>query len=542
MERPPDAATAPGALPSGTESKTPDPSVAAQSLVSVGRGATTMVLGTATYVVLQFVVRVGVARSFSVATTGEFFLGLALVSFLSQIAPMGLAQASAQVLSHETDPRVRRATVRAALLTCTGTAVGASVAVFLLASSLAALFHSAGLTIVFQFFSVTVGFTVLSLLLTSFFQGFERAGPNAFFNLLLTPLLLVISVGLAIALRLGFYYVLVGYAVSTAVTFLLLVAYTVRRLPKLIPTLSPEVRVPAPKRFWSLSVSLWGVNSLSITTLFADTLILGVFHPPSVVGIYASSVSLARLLLVGYASLGYIFLPVAARLHREGQLSALRATYAAGTRWTFVVSLPLFLLFAFMPQFSMGSVFGARYVSGGETLQVLAVGAFASTLMGPANACMAGMGRGRALLGATGISAVANVVLSFVLIPPYGALGAASAWTIARLLFPLTSLLILYRAHRITPFSSHLTRPLLLSLVVGVPLFLGLALMPFPAWFVVPLFLGAVGLCLGAILLTRSIDSADVVFVEMLEATLHRPLPRVRAILTRFQARNPPSI
>ena len=58
-------------------------------------------------------------------------------------------------------------------------------------------------------------------------------------------------------------------------------------------------------------------------------------------------------------------------------------TYATVTKWMLVFSLPLFLLFIFLPQRSLGLVFGPPNSLVVEPLQLTAAGAFLATVLVP---------------------------------------------------------------------------------------------------------------------------------------------------------------
>jgi O-antigen/teichoic acid export membrane protein len=504
-----------------------------RSQVSVGRGAIVTIVGTFILLIFQLITRISIARAFTISTWGEFSLGLAFASLLASTAPLGLNLAVARVLAHETDPAIRRSTVRSAIIVTAIASASASAAVYFLALPLSSLYHSTDFIWIFRLFSVTVGFTILNTVLASIFQGFEDTAPNSWFNLILTPGLLVAFVLAAIVFQLGFFWVVVGYVLANALTFATFCWYTFSRLPKLLPrNVGPLPK--APPELWSLSFSLWGVGALAYVTTFADTLILGVFRTTQQVGIYSSAVTLARLVLVGAGALTYIVLPVTARLGRQKDFATIRVSYIVATRWTIAITLPMLLLFGFLPQLSMGAVFGDRYDPGAGSLEILVIASFLSVVVGPVNACLGGLGRSRDLLIATMVSAVSNVVLSFTLIPAFGSIGAATAWGIARLLFPLTCLVPLYRDFRISPIGGTLLRPLALALGIGIPMFAGLSLITLPFWSVIPLFLFGSFLFIACLFITRSLDHWDFILVSALERVLGRPLPKLRHFLNRF--------
>ena len=512
------------------------------ALASIGRGTAAMVVGSVLFLIFNFLGRVAVARLVSVSAWGLFNLGLALTGFLALIALLGLHQATARTISYETDPYVRQQIIRRALAITSIDAIVFSAVVFFLAHPLAAIFASGAtgeLTLVFQMFSVTIGFTLLSSYLAALFQGFERAGPNAWFNQTLNPGIFLVFLVLLFAFHLGFLGALIAYVVASGAAFAALLAYTLTRIPELLPKLPPRTVAPPPKvprEFWRLTVSFWGVNALGFVTTFIDTLILGVYRPASQVGLYSAATTFARLFLVGNTALAYVYLPVTARLQREGSYGTIQWTYVTATRWVVALGFPLLLLFVFLPSQSLAEVFGPGYQNAALALPVLVVAAFVSNALGPVTATLAGLGRGYVLNAISLVSASLNVGLSFLLIPGTGLLGAAVAWSVSRVVFTGLGAIVLYRSHQIVSFRRGLLLPTLVALGSGVPLFVLFDLLRVPGWTIYPLFVIGLAVFLGAMLVTRNINRGDLLAVRAAEKLLGRPLPLLRRFLERFVA------
>lgn len=504
----------------------------ASAIISVGRGTSVMVLSTILLLLFSFVGRVVVARSLSLESFGDFSLGISFTGFLSLVALLGLHQAIARTLAYETDPGMRRKVLRLGFVVTGAMAVVGSSAVYLLAPSIASIFHGQGggaLTLVFQMFSVTLGLTLGTTLIASIFQGFEDTRANAWFNQVAQPAAFVVFVGAFLAFHLDLFLTLLAWLLSNVTMFLGILVYAWRRLPPLLPP------APIPDRpiqgLFGLSISLWGVTTMQFVTAYADTLILGAFRPETDVGLYSAAMTLGRLLLAGNGALTYIFLPVAARLKREGDFDSLRKVFVTSTRWILVITVPLFLLFTLLPGASLDAVFGRTYTAGALALSVITIGSFISVAVGPVNSCLAGLGMTRTLLMTTVVSAGSNVLLSFLLIPPFGLQGASVAWTVARALYPASGLFALWYAVGITPFRRTLVYPLVVSLAIGIPVFGLLRVLHTPAWTVYPLFFVGAGIFLLALLLTRCVEDGDLVAFRHAEKVLGRPFPRLYRLL-----------
>ena len=277
-----------------------------------------------------------------------------------------------------------------------------------------------------------------------------------------------------------------------------------------------------------LAVPLLFVGAMSTLSGSGDTLVLGVFHP-SAVGSYTVSLTLARLLQVGIGAAAYIFLPVAARFLRSQDLSAIRLTYVTVTKWMILFSLPLLLLFFFLPGQSLDFVYGSQYSRIVAPLQLVVLGAFVTTVLGPAANAQVAFGQARLLAYNATAAAVLDIGLAVALVPSYGITGAAAAWAAANVAYTGLSLAELAWITRVQPFRPHFVVPLV---VTAIPVALILALAPwhYPLWSLPVIGLGIALLFLVVMLLTRSVDEGDRLLLGAIEGLLGRPLPLLRRI------------
>ena len=502
---------------------------------SLGKGTVILIIGTMLLLLLNFISRVAVARHLSLEEFGDFNLGLSLAGLLSLVALLGLHQAVARTIAERPDPAIRTKLIRWTAVVTVFASVATSVIVYLAAEPIASLFNRSNpgdLTVVFQMFSVTIGLTLLCTFIASIFQGFEDTFPFGVLNQGVQPASFLVFVLVVFYYHLSLPAVLLAWVVSNVVTFGSLLIYAWLKLPQHLPKAAPAKHLPP--GLWILSLSLWGVTTLMFVTGFADTLILGVFRPEQDVGVYSALMTLARLIMIAAGAVTYIFLPVTARLAGEKNYEEIRKTYVTAGRWVLIFTVPMFLVFGLLPTESLVWVFGSSYASGSSALLIVTGAALISVAFGPVNAALAGLAMTRPLLFATAVSAISNVVLSFTLIPTYGLIGAAVAWAVARVLYPAAGMFALNTTHGIHPLRRNYVLPLVVSLVVGIPLFVGIRFVHHPDWVVLPLYFVGVAIFILAILLTRSVEEGDLFIVRMAEKVIGRPLPRVRHFLERF--------
>ncbi len=502
---------------------------AREGLSSVTRGTLYLLLATLGYVALNFVARVVVVRSVTTSEWNSFSLALTLVGVVAAIGTLGLPSAIARSLPYVHSDDERRGIVRGALLIGGFAAVASSVALWAAGPWISSTLGLPELAPALEVFPIAVGTTVVIGLLAAIFQGYEDVVPNALYAQVLPPGLFVAFLAVVVvAPRIGLTYesALLAYVVANVVTLLFALIYAVRRLPRLLPQ-GPRA-AGAAGRLWTFAIPLLFVGVMSTVSGSGDTLVLGAFHP-NAVGTYTVSLTLARLLQVGIGAAAYIYLPVAARFLRSDNRSAVQLVYVTVTKWMILFSLPLLLLFFFLPSRSLDFVYGPGYATVIAPLQLVVVGAFITTLLGPAANAQVAFGQTRLLAYNATVAGLLDLGLAFVLVPKYGIPGAAIAWASANVSYTGLSLVELAWLTRVHPFRPHFVVPLV---VTAVPVAAVLAVAPvhYPLWSLPVIGLAIAGLFLLVILLTRSVDEGDRLLLDAIEGLLGRPLPLLRRI------------
>lgn len=500
-----------------------------EGLSSITRGTLFLLVATLGLVLLNFVSRVVVVRSISTESFSAFSLALSLAGLLSAFGTLGLTNAVARSIPHAGSDAERRTIVRTAFSVGGASAALTTLVLWAISGPIGRALGEPPLTVALEFFSVAVGTTIVANLAASIFQGYEDVTPNALFLQLVNPGLFVVFLGVAYAVPpygIGYEEALVAYTLANVLTLLFVLGYTARRLPRRLPR-GP----PAPEAFGRLlrfAAPLLVVSIMGSVTASGDTVLLGIYHFGET-GVYSASLTLARLLQIGIGAAGYIFLPVATKFLRQNDPRSVQLTYATVTKWLTLVSLPLFLVFFFLPGSSLGFVFGANYSAVVEPLQLAALGSFLTTLLGPSAMLQVAFGQTRLLMYNAVVAGFTDLGLAVLLIPSQGYVGAAVAWGVANLLYAALSLAELAALSNVHPFRRHFVAPLV---AVAVPLSVVFVIVrPAVAGLgLVIVALGLAGLFVLGILLTRSVDDGDRLLLEAVERLIGRPLRFVRRI------------
>ncbi|MGI0155621.1 MAG: oligosaccharide flippase family protein [Thermoplasmata archaeon] len=493
------------------------------------KGTLFLLIATLCYVALNFVARVILVRDISPTEWSAFSFALALVALVAAFGSLGLPNAVARCLPYATTDAERRAIVRGSLWVGGAAGIVSALLLWLIGPWITTALHYADLGPALAVFPVAVATSVALSLIAAIFQGFEDVTPNALYIQIVTPGLFVGFLFAVLFLPptgIDYESAVLTYVAASAVTLALAVVYALRRLPRHLPAgpsasgaLGHLLRFAAPLFLVTLMATIVGTG---------DTLVLGVFHHTAV-GAYSVSLTLARLLQVGVGAAAYIFLPVAARLLRQKDTTAIGVTYVTVTKWLILFSLPLLLLFVFVPSRSLDFVYGSSYASVVAPLQITVLGAFITTALGPAANAQVAFGQTRLLAYNAVIAAGVDLGLAFALVPSEGITGAAIAWATANAVYAALSLLELAVLTGVHPFRPHFVVPMLVT-AVPVGAVLALAPVTYPLWSLPVIGLGIAGLFLLVVLLTRSVDEGDRLLLGALEGLVGRPLPFVRRL------------
>jgi O-antigen/teichoic acid export membrane protein len=180
------------------------------------------------------------------------------------------------------------------------------------------------------------------------------------------------------------------------------------------------------------------VSNAAGTLLFQiDKFVLGALTNVSIVTYYVVPANLAQRLHSGVARLVGIALPVSTDLHARGEMEALRRFYVRATRVVALVTVafavPAFILAREILLEWLGSRFATTSFG---TLRLLILTYVALSLTALPYYLTLGLGRPQVSAGFNVVTAVINVVLIVILIPPYGLIGAAVAYLASTVTVP----------------------------------------------------------------------------------------------------------
>ena len=156
-------------------------------------------------------------------------------------------------------------------------------------------------------------------------------------------------------------------------------------------------------------------------------LILGPYASATEVGIFKIALTGAALVNLGLTAIATVVMPYFSRFYTEGDMKRLQRLVTLSARAGLIISLPFVLLFVFFGDTVLTLFFGEEYVSGYIPLAIIAVGQLVSASFGSVGALLAMTGHEWDITKSAVVAVIVNVLLTLVLVPFIGMIGAALA-------------------------------------------------------------------------------------------------------------------
>jgi O-antigen/teichoic acid export membrane protein len=397
------------------------------------RGSSLLFVGRLLSTAVNFATQVIIVRYLSKADYGVFAYALALVTTGQSIAVLGLDRAISRFLPIY-DERGEPARVVGTLVMVTGTIIGIGVAFVFVVSAFRGLV-AGGLGTGHNAVTVLLILIVLSPIqalddmLMGAFAVWSKARAIFFRKNVLGPLLRLVVVAIVIATSSDVRMMAVGYVLAGAFAVALYGAMLVqilRRDERLRRPRAKRLELPV-KEVFGFALPLLAVDALFTVQNTANVVMLAHWGSASDIADYRVVQPAARLNVLVMTSFTLLFTPLAARLFAREDREGVNELYWRTAVWIAVCSFPIFAAtFSVAAPITTG-LFGERYHSSAAILALLSLGYYTNAALGFNGLTLRVYGLVRYVIVISIGAAVLNVVLNFMLIPRYGAVGAGVA-------------------------------------------------------------------------------------------------------------------
>jgi O-antigen/teichoic acid export membrane protein len=183
------------------------------------------------------------------------------------------------------------------------------------------------------------------------------------------------------------------------------------------------------RTLWGFALPRAGSAMIDASSMWVGVLLTALLAGQAQAGVFGA---VGRYVLAGQLAMQGLRVAVAPQLSRllgEGRRDEAALVYRQTTMWIIGLSWPAYLLLAvFGPAFLR--LFGPGFAAGAPAMAVLAAAMLVNVGAGIAQTVLLMSGNSRRHLLATALGLTLNVLAGVVLIPRYGALGAAISWSL----------------------------------------------------------------------------------------------------------------
>lgn len=389
--------------------------------INVGAVFVVKIIGSTLGVLFSFVL----ARLLGTSGTGVYFLVFTIVSIGATIARFGLDNAILRFASVAYDKGDRSSLAALYRMGFGIVMVAGSVTTlfFWLLSPIVSLGgeNSSEFQAALDLMLYALVPTALIFLQGELFKAVKLPGIATFFQFVLLPMLLILGAFILYWKKhFAVYDVVKVYVIGANLSVLLAVTCWNRKIPRIWK----EQGYFDLKLLVRTSFPLLWVSSMNLAVGWSDILILGVWEDADIVGVYGVATRVASLVALILLAVNSVTSPQFAALYAQGKRKELERLAQKSTGLMLLAAIPFGLLLLIFPEKIM-VLFGVEFVGGASYLRILTLGQLVNVSMGSVGYLLMMTGHERIMRNIVTLSALINITTNLILIPFYGATGAA---------------------------------------------------------------------------------------------------------------------
>ena len=402
---------------------------------------------------LNFAFSVVVARTLGAYGAGTFFLVLTLITITSVLSRLGLDNALLRFTAISADSGDWGA-VRSLYRQGLGMAMAVSflltLILFWMAPWLAVqVFDDSALISPLRWMGLATIPHALLWLQAEMLKGLKRISLSMFIQSVGLPLFALIFIPI-LGNTFGVFGAIWAYGISTLITATIGFIFW----NFCLASHSRRIKCFSTKKLLKSSLPLYIGSIMNLIINWTPTILLGMWADSAQVGIFSTAQRTSALTSFVLVAANSISAPKFATLHKRGDLEGLSRTAKHTTKLIILAATPILFIFIVCPSMIM-SIFGNEFKDGWLLLVVMSLGQFINVITGPVGYLLMMSGNEKIHRNNQIFAAALNIILSYILINEFGAIGAAIALTIT-----LTTINII-SAYCTWKFLGILTFPLL---------------------------------------------------------------------------------
>lgn len=512
---------APGVTPGGKD----DTYVA-----RVARGAGISTIGQGLGRVFGFVTQILISNLFGVATYGFYSSGVAVVNGAQILSRFGMENGVVRYVAHhraqEDTARVKGTIIQAIWITF-AISIALSVVMFFVAGLMAEhYYHKSAMETVLRAFAFVLPFFVFMSMVVWATQGFQTVTYAAYVQQIIRPALFLIFLLVFYLVGASVVSVIAAYGAAMLLAGLIGVYYLWKLFPRLF-----DRNVPAKfetKDLFSVSIPLSIAQGARYLDNWSAVWILSAFAAGAPVGVFTAAARTATQSTIVRFAFSGIFSPIISSSYARGELENLRRLYKDVSRWIFIGAFPIFLVIVVLGH-DILALFGQKVAAEGFTaLIIVAVAQLFSASVGTTPRMLAMTGNQNIEMIATSTAAILGVIVSLLLVPSFGIVGAAVGMGSAIVVENAGTMGAVKWKLGFLPYSLEWIKPLVAGVISAVATYFLSTVLHIPGGDIPTLIVlgGFLGVVFLALLLLFGLSDTDREFLRTFWNVARRYLPQ----------------
>lgn len=441
-------------------------------ILAIARGGVLALVGRIMNGGLKYLFDIIIAVFLGSEVGGIYFLSASIVLIVKSIAlfglPVALIRFTAVFKGKEDEARIKGSLFSSLILGITISA-GITIFLFLISDPLAYnIFHKPAVGSIIKFLSLSIPFTTISFILTSATRAFKGVKYEVYTLHLSEPLMKIFLALLFFLNGLGLRGAIIAYIASSIFGSFLSIYFARKTFSWWRKETAAIYQF---KQIIKFAFPALIISFLSILLVRTDILVLGYLSSAKEVGIYNIAAKLAFIISLVFISFNSIFSPIISELYSKKEQNKLNELFKVQSRWIFTFSLPVALLLMLFAS-PILNLIGKEFAKGSICLIILSASMAITSSIASVEIMLVFSGRVYLNMLNSIILCVINVILNFLLIPPFGIIGAALATAISLAGINFVRLAQVLSRLRLNPLSSSLLRPFVSASISFLFLFL----------------------------------------------------------------------
>lgn len=406
---------------------------------------------------LGYLLRLILARSLTPAEYGLFYATYTFVSAFILLRELGLGSTLSKFIA-EYEAKKDKVMIKKLILSAFQIQMISGCIIMLIiffSSDYLALhfFHNTAASILIKVFIIAFWLAIIQDIFASTAIGLQ----NTAYMSVVESMRTILVIGIALTLL---FFTPLKNAIAPALAYLaaqLILPFIYYNLfNRMLPDFSKTPAKLDSQVTWKMlrfSSPLLLASAGSIIIASTDTLALTYFRSLNEVALYQIALPIVSVLWYFSLSIGTVMLPMSSELLSRGHHTKIKNAVETIFKYSFAIIIPFAMLLVAFPEIVIRLIFGNQYVAAAPALQILAFSSIFYTIWFINSFTLTGLGKPEINTKITLSVAIGNIILSILIVPVYGVIGAAITNAISYLLLMiLTSIELRRHIHATIPW------------------------------------------------------------------------------------------